>query len=407
MSFSPERWWKGQLQVAVSGPQPERFLNLALSRGLTVTGVAWDGQGRLRLWLELPDAARLPELCRLSHCRFQILRRRGRPFLLALWGKRPALLAAVFLSLAALLWLSSLILSLEVTSPYPLETSQKQRILQLAAEAGVKPYISRCFIDLEEAESHILSNEPDLLFAEIEERGSHLRINVVYRVNVAAGEETRPPGDIVAAAGGVIRSILVQKGTAAVSAGQAVRQGQVLISGQVGNSQVAAAGMIVAEIWRDGYGEYPLSAKVRENSGRVSRRLSLRLGHGPSLTLWGKEAPPFAIWQTREEKRPLRLWRKMTLPIELTRKEYFEQNEKALVFTSQQAQERAACAAWNAAFFLLPPQAAVEDWQNRVLPGDGDLARAHVRLSAACDIGVFRPGVDEAAAPSQAGEEND
>ena len=408
MNGSLEQWWKGRILVAVSGEQPERFLNLALSRQLTVTGVSWDAQDRLRLWLELPDAGELPQLCRLSHCRFQILRRQGRPFLLALWRRRPALTAAAALSIAGLLWLSSLILSLEVVSPYPLETAQSQKILQLAAEAGVKPYVSRYFVDLEQAEAYLLSQDENLLFAEIEEHGSHLRINVVYRVNVAEDEQTLPPGDIVASADGVIRQILVQKGTAVVSAGQAVRQGQVLISGQVGNSQVSAAGMIVAEIWSDGYGESPLSITVRENSGNVSRSLSIRAENGPNLTLWGETSSPFPLYQTASESRSVRIWRKMTLPVELTIQEYYEQNEKTLTFTPQQAQDRAAYAAWNAAFFLLPQQAAVKDWQSLVLPGDDDLVRAHVRLSAACDIGVFRQGVDETAAAQakSAGEDS-
>ncbi|MEG1997397.1 MAG: sporulation protein YqfD, partial [Clostridiales bacterium] len=199
----------------------------------------------------------LRELSRLSHCRFRICRRYGLPFLLRFIRHRPMLPVAGFCCLFLLIWLSSLVWGIEIVGPYPISPERQQRLLFLSEQAGVSLYASRWGMDLEAAENYLLREEKALVFAEIEPHGSRLVVSAVYRVDVTEPDQQKEPGDVVAVADGVIRQILVQQGRALVKPGTAVRQGEVLISGQVGKLQMAAAGLITADIWAEGYGECP------------------------------------------------------------------------------------------------------------------------------------------------------
>ncbi len=400
-----EQLFRGMLELEIIGSEPERFLNLVLSRELEISGVRWDGQGRLFLWLSLPDVYRLRELCRLSHCRFKIRHRVGLPFVLAFLRRRPVLPIAVLLCLPLLCWLSSLVLYLEVESPYPLTAQQEQYLLQLAAEAGVCPHASRWGMDLEQAEEYLRAQEPTLIFAEIEEHGSRLVISVVYRIDVTDPDQQKLPGDVIATADGVIRQILVQRGRPLVQPGSVVRQGDVLISGQVGTLQVAASGMIVADIWTEGYGECATYFSGIKETGNKAIGIGLRLGDGPVLTVFGSDSSPYGLFATTKQVKPLCLWRKMLLPVEVLITCYQEQMEYSVELSREQAQNRAKAAAMAVAYTLLPEQAAVTQMRSQELASEDTLLRVHMQMQAEYDLGQYRQGIDPVAAEQAAAAE--
>ncbi|MGI6239345.1 MAG: sporulation protein YqfD [Christensenellales bacterium] len=100
--------------------------------------------------------------------------------------------------------------------------------------------------------------------------------------------------DLVAAYDAVIVSINVKAGTARVRAGDTVRRGQVLISGeerisQEGTQGVGALGSVVARMWCEGISSGARIETVKEYTGRASISSQVRLFDYAVPLLTGEE----------------------------------------------------------------------------------------------------------------------
>ncbi len=116
------------------------------------------------------------------------------------------------------------------------------------------------------------------------------------------------PADVVAAQDGIVDSILVYAGTAAVKAGDAVRKGQVLILGteriaDEGLTPVRAQGIVMARCYRSQTVSMPLSQVESESTGRSAEHLQL-------CTPWisypaALETPSYLAFDTEISQTPL------------------------------------------------------------------------------------------------------
>ncbi|MBO7668379.1 MAG: sporulation protein YqfD, partial [Firmicutes bacterium] len=395
MRNDPGRIISGWLTVEIWGKRPESLLNLALKEGLSLTDVRWLGPGRLEAQLTPEDLRRLRPLTRRARCRLRIRRRQGLPFLLAAARRRPLLPAAILLFIPLLAFLSSLVAEVTVTSPYPLDPREEALVYQLAREAGVEAGRCRWAMDLEAAEKAILRGFPRLFFAEILRHGNRLEIAVVRRIDVPEDELIRPPGDLVAAAPGVIIDALVQRGTAAVASGDTVRQGQLLISGAYAGDYLGATGIVTARVFGTGYGECRLEEVRLRPTGRVSQQIRLARPGGPGALLLQNGAD-VTLGLRRESRRQLLLWRKIPLPVEIILIEVAEIDPVRLYRTPEQARLAAAAQARARAWQelasltgenLLSP-ARYSDQQIDL--GDG-VIRVRTLAESEAEIGSFRP----------------
>ena len=90
---------RGSVCVAVSGPFPERFLNLCAQSGVGFWDLAWEGGQSLRLRVLRRDAGRAVELAERAGCTASLEGRAGLPAFLAGFRRRYALLAGLALAL--------------------------------------------------------------------------------------------------------------------------------------------------------------------------------------------------------------------------------------------------------------------------------------------------------------------
>lgn len=395
MRNDPGRIISGWLTVEISGKRPESLLNLALSAGLALTGVRWLGPGRIEAQLTPEDLKKLRPLTRRARCRLHIRRRQGLPFLLACARRRPLLPLALLLFIPLLAFLSSLVAEVTVTSPDPLDPREEALIYQLAREAGVEEGRSRWGMDLEAAEKAILRGFPRLFFAEILRHGNRLEIAVVRRIDVPEGEEIRPPGDLVASAPGVIIDALVQRGTAAVSSGDAVRQGQVLISGAYAGDYLGAAGIVTARVFGQGYGECYLEEAQLKETGRRGQQIKLARTGRPGALL-ADSASDIVLSRRSESRRQLLLWRKIPLPVEVILIEVAEVGPVRVSRTPEQARLAATAQARRRAWQELAGIAgegllAPARYTDQLIDlGDG-VIRVRSLAESEAAIGSFRP----------------
>lgn len=160
---------------------------------------------------------------------------------------RPILIGAFLLMSCLLLLLPQKLLLLEVEGNKVVPSG---RILEAAANCGLSIWVNRRDIRSEKIKNLLLSELPELQWAGVNTYGS--------RAVISVRERSRPPKEtenfvssIVAARDGIIRSAEVSRGTLHCSEGQAVRRGQLLVSGYTDCGFCIRAERAEAEIYAE------------------------------------------------------------------------------------------------------------------------------------------------------------
>lgn len=385
----------GSVELEVSGGGTEKFLNYAMREGVQPRNIQRLADGSLSMRVSLREVRRLRPAARATHCRIHIKRRRGLPFLAAFLRRRPVILFALPLAALLLTYVASLIFSVQVTSPYALSEEDIQKVEALAEQAGIRPGASRWRIDLEQAEQAILAGFPEIYYAEIFEHGTHLEISVVKRIDIPEEERQLPPGAVVAAADGVIREVLVRRGTAVVKSGDTVKKGDVLIQGRLGNDWVAADGIVTASVYGEGYGEWALTQTEERETGNSVDGVAVRLEDGRTLHVAGAAETPYALSELHADSEAMRLWRIIPLPVEIIYSQFRELEQYTLHFGEQEAAELARMLAGRNAESMaatLVGREKIKDTEIVVEDidlGDG-IKRARAVAVALADIGSFQ-----------------
>ena len=154
-------------------------------------------------------------------------------------------------------------------------------ILEQAAECGLYFGAASRDVRSEQVKNHLLWSIPELRWAGVNVDGCSAVLTVAERQTGGEPEDAQP-GDLVAVIDGVVTDVFLGTGSALAAPGQAVRAGDVLISG------TTDLGLLVRTEQADGevYGltrrafevKLPEQTLVRRETGRVIRKFSLRIG---------------------------------------------------------------------------------------------------------------------------------
>lgn len=198
---------------------------------------------------------------------------------ISLW-KRPVFLFGTLLLLAMSVWLPGRVLFVQVEGNTQVEA---RRILESAAQCGISFGASRREVRSEKIKNALLAQIPELSWAGVNTYGCTAVISVREREPEQSRQESSGlVSSIVASRDGVIRQITVLKGNALCVAGQAVKAGQVLISGYtdcgIAIRATAANGEIFAETSRKITAYFPTECQRRASEQRTVRNFTLIIG---------------------------------------------------------------------------------------------------------------------------------
>ncbi|MGM9604822.1 MAG: sporulation protein YqfD [Faecousia sp.] len=200
--------------------------------------------------------------------------------------QRPVLYMGLFLFFAISLLLPTRILVVEVEGNQIIPT---RKILEAADEAGIKLFTPCAQVRSEKMKNALLSAIPELQWAGINTYGCKAVISVQER---AAAEplkqDSKMVSSIIADRDGIIQSFTALQGTAQCREGQAVKKGQILISGYTDCGICIRAdraqGEVYAQTLRTVQTVTPSSCQTREQQ-REQRRYTIILGK-KRINLW-------------------------------------------------------------------------------------------------------------------------
>lgn len=303
-------WLLGLVTFRVTGAQPEDFLNLCAQRNLALWRMVQQDRFTLVVQTTAHQARQLEGLAQGAGFQTEVTGRRGLPFFLWRFRKRYALLAGLVLCLVLFGVGSRTILTVDVTGNQAL--SAEEIIAQLRL-CGVSVGTYAPSIPVREVENRMMLAMDQLTFFSLNLHGTRAEVIVREREE---GPDLRPegePSDVVAAADGIITHIEPWAGDAQVHEGDAVCQGDVLISGvmdldpippsteSLGTRIVHAEGKVLARTWRTLTAQIPLTATEKVYTGERTTRYTLSL-MGKRVKIFGKSGIPYETYDTITEQ---------------------------------------------------------------------------------------------------------
>ena len=285
--------------------------------------------------LSLRDYRRIVRKTKTLPVRIQIVDKRGLPFYF--WrAKRRKSFWAGALAFVLLLALSfQFIWSVEVVGN---EHIPADDLLAAAAKLGLKEGAFRHRLPSNKAlQTEFLSRFPGLTWVGVEVKGTKALIRVVESKSPAQ----RPlvnPRHLVAAKGAIVKEIFVEQGTARVRRNQAVKKGDILIAGYMGEGEnrriVSAQGTVLGLVWYEVSATVPLAQEYRQLSGESFKKTSLLIGS--RLISFDFSRPDYRQYKVEET---VRLWRlgNWALPLGLRERTYYKTGTERRTLTRREA----------------------------------------------------------------------
>ncbi|HHV61145.1 MAG TPA: sporulation protein YqfD [Firmicutes bacterium] len=388
---------RGYVIIKIRGRSPEKFINLATSRGVRLWDIYRAGD---RFLVAKVDAGRMKQLASLlktASCRASIEERVGLPFIVARALKRRALVAGAVLFCIALYFLSSFIWFIDIDGTKKID---KGRVLQVLRSMDIRPGVRKRGIDLLAVERRILSEVREVAWVGASLEGTRLHVEIAEKTLVG---EKQGLTDVVAAKDGLIAEAIFLTGLPLVKEGDTVQKGQVLIRGylrplpgasgpetpQAGGQgktlhqsppleTVNAKGLISARVWYEATGEAFLRKEVVERTGRAGRVLGISIGNWKIRVPLG--AFKFKEYERDEEPVSLGVVERLGLPIKISRVGYHEVKRTTISLSRDKAVAIARRNAEKAIWNQVPPVAKVV-WKKEDVIEDKKDGRIRVRIT--------------------------
>jgi similar to stage IV sporulation protein len=399
--FRLTSYLRGFVSLVLEGEALEKFFNMAASRGIPLWNLRRLNRRRAAVQVPLQAVWPLRHIARRTRTRFRIQKRVGLPFLLLGLCRRRMLAGGAFVFVIVVYLLSSFVWSVEVVGHQSLDP---QEILGVAREAGLRPGAWRWRLRAAEVEGRIADRVPAVAWVGVHFKGTRAIIEVAER-KFPAPADVRPC-HIVAAKCGLVKEVLVLRGTPRVAEGDVVEPGQVLIAGEVpvavpgpgvGQEQpppgelrrVHAAGLVRARIWYRGYAEVPLVEEGERPSGRSALVMGLRV-RDREFVLAGKRNPGYLRYHEEKLVKRLPAWRNLDVPVELHIVRRYELVPWRIQRSPAEAREMAVQRALEAALSGVPAQARILDQQVNEVPAGHPpgLVRVWAQVETLEDIGT-------------------
>ena len=228
------QWFCGYFCALLSGKQINRFMNLCSRNGIKMWAITYDLERSVRVHFRLRDFYHLRPFLRKTKTHLRIVRKKGFPF----WCHRhpyfkwfPVLCMGL---LIAFLYSRTLIWNINVDGN---EAISEVEIIDYLATENIKAGMAGKKIDCSQLELKIREHYENIGWVSVYVDKTCLRVHIkeslydIYDREEALSQENMR-FDYVAEKDAKIISIVTRSGTALVTAGDEVKQGDTLVEGQ-------------------------------------------------------------------------------------------------------------------------------------------------------------------------------
>jgi len=297
------------------------------------------------------DYRRLRPIARRACMRMRLQHKHGLPFWIRRYRRRGGLVVGLAVYGAILCLLAPRIWAIQVVGNTDTATDT---ILSVAADMGVRLGASMNKMNIKKLEIDGLSRLPTLAWITVNPSGSVARVEVTERRPTPQVLDLSQPSDMVALRDGLILSMTVRSGNRLVKDGEAVKAGDVLITGRVESDMGEKLYRSYGEVWAETHRRITVSVPLLYTRPVPEGTVICR----PTVSFLCWDFPLYSNsalqgeWIHRQTRHFLTA-RDMTLPLGVTNDYYLPVVEQKSVRTAGQARVLAEqqLAAQEAALF--------------------------------------------------------
>ena len=218
----------GLVTVEILTADPTGTLSQLHLIGIPLQGVQIPDELTLHFTVKRTHLSHILTIVERRDEKYKIIGKKGIFWPLRALLHRPVLLAGVLLILSLTVFIPTRIFFFKVEGNTQIPTRQ---ILDFASQCGINFGAERKVVRSEKVKNALLRAIPELEWVGINTSGCVVTISVRERQSVNTATESTGVSSIVAVRDGVVQEITVTSGSPTCKVGQAVKRGQVLISG--------------------------------------------------------------------------------------------------------------------------------------------------------------------------------
>ena len=327
----------GYVRITVEGYYIERFINICTTNKIIIWNLKRDKNVRLDLNVRIKDFREVIKIAKKTKCKVNIKNKKGLPFLLHKYKKRKifALLLIAFICLV--MFTSNFVWNIEVREE---NGKELEGILEDLNECGLQTGEWKSKLNTKDIINKIRLKRNDVAWMGIELKGTNAIVKIKKADEKPRIIDENEHCNIVSDKTGIITKINAQDGTANVKVGDIVNPGTVLISGWLegkytGLSYVHAKGEIQAKVLYTRSKKVELNQIVREETGNVEKKYSLKLKN--FKINFKKGVSKFKIYDTITVEKKFKIFSDFYLPISIEENTFKELKEIPKTYTLEEA----------------------------------------------------------------------
>ena len=270
----------GICKVDVTSASPNDCINAINEMGIALKDISFKSDVSFDAWITQRNLKYILRNAAKQGAEIHIKEKKGIYWNVIRLFKRPVLLAGIAIVFALFLLLPTRVLFVRVDGN---QSIPSRLIVERASDCGIGFWASRRDVRSEKMKNALLGVIPQLEWAGVNTSGCIAVISVKERTDVSLEtNDNRHISSIIAMRDGIIQKITAYKGTLLCKVGQAVKKGQVLISGyedcgiciRGGPSE----GEITAQTLRHLQAVTPADYTLRKDLSRTVRNYSIKIG---------------------------------------------------------------------------------------------------------------------------------
>ncbi len=229
MLLSLWNYLRGYVIIEVTGFSVERFVNLAVHKGVYIWDAVYSENG-VTMKVSIKAFKMLKTCAKKTKCRIKIRGKMGYPFIVHRYRKRKFLLAGFVFFVMVIYTLSTFVWLVELEGTDKLN---RDEIIEFCKKEGLTVGAFKYKIDTKELEKKLIKKYSDISWINIHIKGTKASIKLTEIIPKQKIVDRKTPCNIIASKDGLIVSIATSAGTPLVKQQDVVHKGDMLVSGEL------------------------------------------------------------------------------------------------------------------------------------------------------------------------------
>ncbi len=325
----------GYVNIKVESYFLERFINICISKNILLWNIKRKKSTILYANVSIKDYKRLKGVIRKTKSKIKIESKKGLPFIFHKYRKRKIFIAFFILVVIGLMATSNFIWNIEVKGN---DSVNREEIIEALSQNGLKIGTNKNKIDINQIINNVRLQRDDIAWMGINMKGTNAIVEIKETDKAPEIVDENEFCNIVSNKNGYITKINVQSGTAAVSIGDIVKEGDTLVSGYMegkytGIRYVHSSADIEAKVWYSKKEKFYLNQEINVPTGATEEKYTLNLNNF-KINFY-KTLSKFQNYDTINESKKLMIFSNFYLPVEIIKTTNYEYEKQQKTYTEE------------------------------------------------------------------------